>query len=69
MAGQQIFPEWRTVLGSEGRESKPARQVVKRSGEARAAKAYILYRARHEATGDAARLMLDISTTMDGYLA
>jgi ribonucleoside-triphosphate reductase len=39
------------------------------SGEAKAAKAYILYRARHEAMRDAARLSLDISTTMDGYLS
>ena len=33
-----------------------------------AAKAYILYRARHEATRDARRVMLDIDSTMDGYL-
>ncbi len=39
------------------------------AGEAKAAKAYILYRAKHEAMRDAARLMLDISTTMDGYLS
>lgn len=39
------------------------------AGEARTAKAYILYRARHEAIRDARRLMLDISTTMDGYLS
>ena len=32
------------------------------------AKAYILYRARHEAMRDAKRLMLDIDSTMDGYL-
>ncbi|MGA2546378.1 MAG: ribonucleoside triphosphate reductase [Rectinemataceae bacterium] len=143
MAAQQIFPEWKSVLGPEARVDQPTRHVVKRSGEvhryergkieaavakafeavgdipspareaeslkrivdlvelklrelmssrhpnsipaieeiqdlvetalveageARAAKAYILYRARHEAMRDAARLMLDISTTMDGYL-
>ena len=39
------------------------------AGEAKVAKAYILYRAKHEAMRDAARLMLDIGTTMDGYLS
>ena len=33
------------------------------------AKAYILYRARHEAMRDTKKLMLDINKTMDGYLA
>ena len=32
------------------------------------AKAYILYRARHEAVRDAKNLMIDINKTMDGYL-
>ncbi len=32
------------------------------------AKAYILYRARHEAMRDVKKLMLDINGTMDGYL-
>jgi ribonucleoside-triphosphate reductase len=32
------------------------------------AKAYILYRARHEARRDLKNLMLDIDSTMDGYL-
>ncbi|MDR2481609.1 MAG: ribonucleoside triphosphate reductase [Spirochaetaceae bacterium] len=32
------------------------------------AKAYILYRARHDAMRDAKKLMLDIDSTMDGYL-
>ncbi|MDR1107842.1 MAG: ribonucleoside triphosphate reductase [Spirochaetaceae bacterium] len=36
--------------------------------ETAAAKAYILYRARHEAIRDAKKLMLDIDSTMDGYL-
>lgn len=36
--------------------------------EARVARAYILYRAKREAVRDAQRLMLDINTTMDGYL-
>jgi ribonucleoside-triphosphate reductase len=36
--------------------------------ETAVAKAYIIYRARHEAMRDAERLMLDIDSTMDGYL-
>ena len=36
--------------------------------ETRVAKAYILYRARHEAMRDVKKLMLDIDGTMDGYL-
>jgi ribonucleoside-triphosphate reductase len=38
------------------------------AGETAAAKAYILYRAKHEAIRDAKKLMLDIDSTMDGYL-
>ncbi|MBU0934919.1 MAG: ribonucleoside triphosphate reductase [Spirochaetes bacterium] len=135
-AEQQFFPEWRSVLGSNGENR---RFVAKRSGkiepydreriaaaidkafravkgvadkaqvdritadvetrlalmlsgrhpnsipaieeiqdlvetaliegkEAQVARAYILYRARHEALRDARKLMLDINTTMDGYL-
>ena len=37
--------------------------------EVEIAKAYILYRARHEAIRDTKKLMLDINKTMDGYLA
>jgi ribonucleoside-triphosphate reductase len=33
------------------------------------AKAYILYRARHEALRDTKKLLLDINSTMDGYLS
>ena len=36
--------------------------------EVEVAKAYILYRARHEAVRDAKNLMIDINKTMDGYL-
>lgn len=36
--------------------------------ETAVAKAYILYRAKHEAIRDARKLMLDIDGTMDGYL-
>ena len=39
------------------------------ANEARVAKAYIIYRARHEAIRDTQKLMLDINTTMDGYLS
>lgn len=39
------------------------------AGEAAVAKAYILYRARHEAIRDAKKLLLDIDLTMDGYLS
>jgi ribonucleoside-triphosphate reductase len=39
------------------------------TGDAKTAKAYILYRSRREAVRDAKRLMLDIGGTMDGYLS
>ena len=38
-------------------------------GEGPVAKAYIIYRARHEAMRDTRKLMLDINSTMDGYLS
>jgi ribonucleoside-triphosphate reductase len=38
------------------------------SKETAVAKAYILYRAKHEALRDTKKLMLDIDSTMDGYL-
>lgn len=37
--------------------------------EVRVAKAYILYRAKHEAIRDTEKLMLDIDETMNGYLS
>ncbi len=43
--------------------------VLIEQGETAVAKAYILYRARHEAIRDTKKLMLDISATMNGYLA
>lgn len=43
--------------------------VLIENKEVEIAKAYILYRARHEAVRDARSLMLDINRTMDGYLA
>ena len=42
--------------------------VLIEAKEVEIAKAYILYRARHEATRDTKKLMLDINKTMDGYL-
>jgi len=42
--------------------------VLIEARETAVAKAYILYRARHEAIRDARKLMLDIDATMDGYL-
>lgn len=36
--------------------------------EVKVARAYILYRARHQAIRDAQNLMVDINATMDGYL-
>ncbi len=43
--------------------------VLIESKESRVAKAYIIYRARHEAIRDTRTLMLDIDQTMDGYLS
>jgi len=43
--------------------------VLIEANQVRIAKAYILYRARHEAIRDTERLMLDINATMDGYLS
>ena len=42
--------------------------VLIEQNEVQIAKAYILYRAKHEAIRDAKSLMLDINATMDGYL-
>ncbi len=43
--------------------------VLIEQNEVQIAKAYILYRAKHEAIRDAKNLMLDIDATMDGYLS
>ena len=43
--------------------------VLIENNEVAVAKAYILYRAKHEAIRDAQSLMLDINETMDGYLS
>ena len=43
--------------------------VLIERGEVKVAKAYILYRAKHDAIRDAKNLMIDINKTMDGYLS
>ena len=43
--------------------------VLIENKEVEIAKAYILYRSRHENIRDSKKLMLDINTTMDGYLS
>lgn len=43
--------------------------VLIEAGEVEIAKAYIIYRARHEVLRDTRKLLLDIDTTMDGYLS
>ena len=43
--------------------------VLIEASEVQVAKAYILYRAKHEAIRDSKKLMLDIDATMDGYLS
>ncbi|MEW5814258.1 MAG: ribonucleoside triphosphate reductase [Spirochaetota bacterium] len=43
--------------------------VLVEAHEVALAKAYIIYRARHEVIRDTRKLMLDINTTMDGYLS
>lgn len=65
------------LLAGRHRNSIPAIEEIQdvvetvliESKEVEAAKAYILYRARHEALRDSKNLMLDINSTMDGYLA
>ena len=44
-------------------------KVLIENNEVDIARAYILYRARHEAIRDTRKLMLDINETMDGYLS
>ena len=43
--------------------------VLIESGESDIAKKYIIYRARHEVMRDTKKLMVDINSTMDGYLS
>ena len=67
----------RTLLAGRRAHSIPAieeiqdvvENVLIEAKEVEVAKAYILYRAKHEAIRDSKSLMLDINATMDGYLA
>jgi ribonucleoside-triphosphate reductase len=67
----------RLILAGRHRNSIPAIEeiqdvvetVLVEAREVEVAKAYILYRARHEVLRDTKTLMLDINSTMDGYLA
>ncbi|MFW6338221.1 MAG: ribonucleoside triphosphate reductase [Alkalispirochaetaceae bacterium] len=65
------------LMGSRHEKSAPAIEEIQdlvedaliEAREAKVAKAYIIYRARHDAIRDSKRLMLDIDKTMDGYLS
>ncbi len=67
----------RLLLAGRHRNSIPAIEEIQdvvetilvEAKEVEVAKAYILYRARHEVLRDTKTLMLDINSTMDGYLA
>ncbi len=73
----RVEEELRLLMAGRHEHSIPAieeiqdivENVLIRAQEVKAAKAYILYRARHEAFRDAKRLMLDIDETMNGYLS
>ena len=73
----KVEDQLRTVLAGRRAHSIPAieeiqdivENVLIESREVDVAKAYILYRAKHEAIRDSKSLMLDINATMDGYLA
>ena len=64
------------MMGKRHQNSIPAIEEIQdlvetaliEAKETKVAKAYILYRARREATRDVKKLMLDIDSTMDGYL-
>ncbi len=65
------------LMKTRHRNSIPAVEEIQDTVEAvlieanipQVAKSYIIYRARHEAMRDTKKLMLDINTTMDGYLS
>ncbi|HAK45155.1 MAG TPA: ribonucleoside triphosphate reductase [Spirochaeta sp.] len=65
-----------TFMSSRHPNSAPAieeiqdivESILVESGEVEIAKAFIIYRARHEVMRDTKKLMLDINNTMDGYL-
>ncbi len=72
-----VEEELRALMAGRHAHSIPAIEEIQdvvetvliNSHEVKIAKAYILYRARHEAIRDTEKLMLDIDETMDGYLS
>ena len=73
----RVEEELRLMMAGRHAHSIPAIEEIQdvvetaliKEHEVRIAKAYILYRARHEAIRDTERLMLDIDDTMNGYLS
>ena len=73
----KVEEKLRIILAGRRAHSIPAieeiqdvvENVLIEAKEVEVAKAYILYRAKHEAIRDSKSLMLDINATMDGYLA
>ncbi len=77
MLTQAVEEKLRTLMAGRHSHSIPAieeiqdivESVLIERGEVKVAKAYILYRAKHDAIRDAKNLMIDINKTMDGYLS
>ncbi len=73
----RVEDELRIMMAGRHAHSIPAIEEIQdvvetvliKQGEVRVAKAYILYRARHDSIRDTERLMLDIDDTMNGYLS
>jgi len=73
---EKVEEKLRLLLAGRRAHSIPAIEEIQdlvettliEAQEVEIAKAYILYRAKHEAVRDAKSLMVDINTTMDGYL-
>ncbi len=73
----QVEEKLRILMAGRHAHSIPAieeiqdivESVLVESNEVSVAKAYILYRARHEAIRDTQKLLLDIDETMNGYLS
>jgi len=73
----RVEDELRVLMAGRHAHSIPAieeiqdivESVLIKEHEVKVAKAYILYRAKHEAIRDTERLMLDIDETMNGYLS
>jgi len=74
---QQVEDKLHDFLSERHPNSVPAIEEIQdivetvliESREVAIAKAYILYRARHESIRDTRKLVLDINETMDGYLS